>query len=187
MRCGPAAVIVVASILTAGAAAAQSLDDNWARCKDFGRNPDLGIEACTAIIQSGQQITTGLAVAFLYRGNAYVDKREYDRAIQDLNRGNAYGGKREYDRAIQDYDQAIRLDPNNAQAFNNRGNAYADKREYDRAIRDYDQAIGLDPNNALAFFNRGRAKWLKGDRAGANADIAAAKQISADIVKDFEH
>ncbi len=55
---------------------------------------------------------------------------------------------REHDRAIRDYDQAIRLKPDYANAFNNRGNAYADKGEYDRAISDYDQAIRLKPDYA---------------------------------------
>jgi tetratricopeptide (TPR) repeat protein len=87
-----------------------------------------------------------------------ADKRDYDRAIQDLdhaisldpnlalaflNRGRAFSGKRDHDRAIQDYDQAIRLDPNLALAFNNRGDTYNDKREYDRGIQDLDHAISL--------------------------------------------
>ena len=57
----------------------------------------------------------------------------------------AYADKQEYDRAIADYDEAIRLNPEVATAFNNRGNAYADKHLYDRAIADYDEAIRLNP------------------------------------------
>src|ERR1700683_3224373 len=117
MRRVTAAVIVAVSIAAAGTAAAQSRDDNWARCKDFRSNPDPGIEACTAIIQAGQETAQDLAAAFTNRGTAYNDKREYDRAIQD-------------------YDQAIRLNPNYAEALSNRGTAYNDKREYDRAIQD---------------------------------------------------
>ena len=63
----------------------------------------------------------------------------------------------QYDRAIQDYDQAIRLNPNWAEAFNNRGRAYSDKGQHDRAIQDLDQAIRLNPNFAEAFYNRGHA------------------------------
>ncbi len=39
-------------------------------------------------------------------------------------RGASYGRKGEYDRAIADYTAVIRLDPNNAFAYNNRGTAY---------------------------------------------------------------
>jgi tetratricopeptide (TPR) repeat protein len=84
-----------------------------------GPSPDVVIGACTAIIQSGQESTEDLARAF-------------------SNRGDAYNNKREYDRAIQEIDQAISLDPNLAPAFNHRGLAYAAKREYDRAIQDFD-------------------------------------------------
>ena len=139
-----AAIIIAVSIVTAGTAAAQDRDPQWNRCVLYdehgklraGASPDLAIGACTAIIQSGQETAKGLAAAF-------------------LNRGRGYAGKREYDRAIQDYDQAIRLDQNNAAAFSSLGNAYNRKHEYDHAIQDLDQAIRLDPNYASAFINRG--------------------------------
>ena len=66
-------------------------------------------------------------------------------------RGSAYALKNEYDRAIQDFDQAIRLNPNNADPYIRRGLHYANKKEYDRAIQDYDQAIRLNPNDAAAY------------------------------------
>jgi tetratricopeptide (TPR) repeat protein len=44
------------------------------------------------------------------------------------NRGNYYAVTRQYDRAIQDYDEAIRINPNFADAFYNRGRAYAHSR-----------------------------------------------------------
>ena len=52
--------------------------------------------------------------------------------------------REDYDRAIADFDQAIRLDAKNANAFYNRGIAYHEKHDYDRAIADFDQAIKLD-------------------------------------------
>ena len=38
-----------------------------------------------------------------------------------MNRGTTYARKGQYERAIEDLDQAVRLNPNEAQAFNNRG------------------------------------------------------------------
>jgi tetratricopeptide (TPR) repeat protein len=55
----------------------------------------------------------------------------------------AYFAKGQYERAIQDYDEAIRLRPNYAKAFNNRGNAYRKLGQNERAIEDYDEAIHL--------------------------------------------
>jgi tetratricopeptide (TPR) repeat protein len=128
------AVLAIVALLLAGTAAAQDRDQQWNPCGLYdehgkvraGASQDLVIGACTAIIQSAQESTKGLSAAFANRGNAYRDKREYERAIQD-------------------FDQAIKLDPNNAVAFDNRGIAYGHKREYDRAIQDFDKAIRLDP------------------------------------------
>ena len=61
------------------------------------------------------------------------------------------------DQAIQGCDAVIKLNPNDALAFNNRGFAYKHKGQYDRAIQDYDQAIKLNPNAAAAIDNRANA------------------------------
>src|SRR5580700_9749216 len=105
MRTMGPAVLPIVALLLAGMAAAQDRDRQKNSCTlydEHGKLPagaglDLVIGACTAIIQSGQETTKGLAAAFTNRGYAYRNKREYDRAIQDL-------------------DQAIKLDPNLALA-----------------------------------------------------------------------
>jgi tetratricopeptide (TPR) repeat protein len=170
--------------------AGQTRDDNWKRCA--GSDSDLKIVGCTAFIQSGQESNEGLAQAFGHRGYAYVQKGNYDRAIQDYDeairlnptffgtfyaRGDAYFYKNNYDRAIQDFDEAIRLNPSYAPAFHDRGSAYHNKANYDRAIQDYDQAIHLNPSYAEAFYSRGFAKHKTGNKAGGDADIAKAKQL----------
>ena len=52
---------------------------------------------------------------------------------------------------------AIKLQPNYAPAFNSRGNAYADLGKYQRAIKDYNEAIRLKPDYVIAYINRGDA------------------------------
>ena len=98
-------------------------------------SPDIQIDACTSLINSGKQTPQTLVIAYNNRGNAYVAKGEYDRAIQD-------------------YDQSIKLSPNYSKAFNNRGVAYQKKGEYDRAIKDFDESIKLNPDYGNAFANR---------------------------------
>ncbi len=200
MRWKAIACISILAFVLAGSVGAQTRDENWARCMDQN-SPDLAIGACTAIIQSGQETSANLAIAFNNRGAAYNDKGEYDRAIQDLdqairlnpnyamafnNRGIAYDGKKEYDHAIRDYDQAIRLNPNLAQAFNNRGAAYYRKKEYDRAIQDYDQAIRLNPNYAQAFtFHRGLAHLKIKQFEAAITDYDAALKVSPKLASSL--
>jgi tetratricopeptide (TPR) repeat protein len=70
-------------------------------------------------------------------------RRPQNLAIAFNNRGNAYLGKRQYDRAIKDYDEAIRLDPNDDLYFGNRGDAFRITGQYERAIADYRKALSL--------------------------------------------
>jgi tetratricopeptide (TPR) repeat protein len=120
-----------------------------------------------------------------------------------VSRGAAYAAKDQYDRAIEDLDQAIRLNPNDAIAFNGRGHAHFSKglaacrpaslppcalaiAQSDRAIEDFDQAIRLNPNYpmaAWAYSERSIVKLFKGDSVGAAADLAKAQQLSSSIGK----
>jgi tetratricopeptide (TPR) repeat protein len=56
---------------------------------------------------------------------------------------------------IKSYDEAIRLNPNDAEAYFNRGNAYYNLNRKKRAIEDFDMAIHLNPQFAEAYHNRG--------------------------------
>lgn len=71
-----------------------------------------------------------------------------------LTCGNAYAGKNDWDHAFLDYDQAVKIDPRNADAWANRANAYAHKDQRDKSIHDYDEAIRLNPNLEEAYSNR---------------------------------
>ena len=65
---------------------------------------------------------------------------------------------------MQDYEQAIGLNPGNANAYNNRGVIYRIKRQYGRAIADYDEAIWLKNGNfPAACYNRALAYADKGE------------------------
>jgi tetratricopeptide (TPR) repeat protein len=58
-------------------------------------------------------------------------------------------------------------------------------RRLDLAIADYDAALKLSPQLASALYGRGEAKRIKGDAAGADADVLAAKHIDPGISGDF--
>jgi tetratricopeptide (TPR) repeat protein len=55
---------------------------------------------------------------------------------------------------VQDYNEAIRLKPNYAEAFNNRGSARSHQGDLGGAAQDYDEAIRLKPDYAIALNNR---------------------------------
>jgi tetratricopeptide (TPR) repeat protein len=126
----------------------------WIQCLGLkGPVVDTVIDGCTAVIQSGQEPRENLATAF-------------------DNRGVAYKLKGQYDRALQDYEQAIRLNPSNANAYNNRGIIYRIKGEYGRAIADYDEAIWLKNGDfPAAYYNRALAYADKGEYEQSLSDF----------------
>lgn len=132
---------------------------HWSQCRgeEFVQR-DERIRACTAIIDAGDATPQKLAVAYLHRAGMRH-------------------GKGELDLAMQDYDQAIRLKPGYADAFNSRGVLYADKGDAERAVQDYDEAIRLKPEKqtlAWAFYNRGNVFAQKGQYERAIQDYDRA-------------
>ena len=61
----------------------------------------------------------------------------------------------EPNKAIEYLNNAIKLQPNNAETYNQRGVAYKNLGQNQRAIEDYNEAIRLKPDNVLAYYNRG--------------------------------
>jgi len=115
------------------------------------------------------EIDPSFPLSYFVRGNAWYEKKEYDKAINDHtkaialdekyayaynNRGIAWADKKEYDKARYDFSNAIALDEKYAAAYNNRGLVQHDKKEYDKAINDYNKAIALDEKYAVAYYNR---------------------------------
>jgi len=58
-------------------------------------------------------------------------------------------------KAIEYLNEAIRLQPDFANAYGARGNAYGNQRQYQLSLEDYDKAILLKPDKAAFFNNRG--------------------------------
>ena len=75
-------------------------------------------------------------------------------AVQKLTESNklAY---REDSEAIKFCNEALKLNPNLAEAYNSRGIVHVRLRENDQAILDFDKAVELKPNDATFYFNRG--------------------------------
>ena len=94
--------------------------------------------------------------------------------------GNTKYDLGDYKGAIADYDNAIRLKPDDAKAYNNRGIAKDDLGQHFTAIADYDNAIRINPDLATAYNNRGVAKQKLGQHFAAIADYDNAIRINPD-------
>jgi tetratricopeptide (TPR) repeat protein len=99
----------------------------WCQSSEMDVASDLVILSCSELIELGKETPRNLAVAFTNRGNGYVFKDDYDRAIAD-------------------YTAAIRLDPNSVAAYFGRAGAYSDRSDVDRAMADYTAAHRLALN-----------------------------------------
>src|SRR5258708_10945607 len=72
-----------------------------------------------------------------------------------LKEGATLRDLKRYEEALAACEQAIRLDPNFAKAYNGKGAALNDLKRYEEALAAYEQAIRLDPNFAFAYENKG--------------------------------
>ena len=88
--------------------------------------------------------------------------------------------KREHADAVAILTEALRHDPNDADAYVRRGMSYAALNELKRAIEDYNRAIELNPCHADAYYWRAGA-WLRlKEWKKAAADRALAVQYGSE-------
>jgi Flp pilus assembly protein TadD len=91
--------------------------------------------------------------------------------------GAKYLDEKKLENALVAFTEAIRVDPEFAQAYNGRGVTYALLGQPERALADCGQAIRLDPNDPEFYRSRGYIYESVGDEANAQADLAKAEEL----------
>lgn len=94
------------------------------------------------------------------------------RGVANLSRGKPKA-------AIADLDQAIRLAPDRAAYYADRARARLEDDQPDAARTDLDTSLRLDPKNVDVLLLRAALRLAHEDRAGANADVAAARALAS--------
>jgi len=102
-----------------------------------------------------------------------------------LDLGNSFAQKGLTATAIRYYDQAIQLDPTNAEAYKLRADAHLTRYAIEHAITDFTQAIELNPDYAEAYFGRGNAYMNKGDWYGAIRNYDSAIGLTPDFAEAY--
>ena len=89
------------------------------------------------------------------------------------------------DEKLRLYGEAIRLQPDYADAFNNRGLARSEKGDLEGALRDFNKAVRLKPDDAVGLSNRGATRQAKGDLEGALRDFNKAIRLEPNFATAF--
>ena len=192
---GASMLFALAAALPA-AAQGEAQFSAWCYSSGPGRASDAQvIEGCSAVIAAGRETAEKLSEAYSARGAAYVGLGDYRRAIDDYGEAlkrqpgepilwNARCHFRavvgDLQAALADCDESLRLLPSIV-AVGTRGLVLLKLGRLDEAIADYDAALKLYAKGPTALYGRGVAKRKKGDVAGGDADIAAAKAIKPDV------
>jgi tetratricopeptide (TPR) repeat protein len=153
---------------------------------------DLAISDYNMAIPLAPKYTT----AYMHRGLAYSDKKDYVSAIRDFNLGMkidpsepelyynralVYQKQKNYDQAIVDYNKYISLNTDNkdylADGYYNRGLAYENKGSFTAAVSDFTEAINLDPLMRSAYSERAAVYRKLGKVSLAIADEAKAEKL----------
>lgn len=109
------------------------------------------------------------------RYNQILDKaplKEEERAELLYQRGTLYDSVGLTGLARYDFDQAIKLKPDLAEAYNSMGIHYTQNGEFSRAYEMFDSTLDLDPEYDFAFLNRGIALYYGGRPTLAADDLS---------------
>ena len=100
-------------------------------------------------------------------------------AAEYLQRGIERAANGALDAALDDYNEAIRLSPQDAEAYWRRGLLCYALRNFDGAIADYTHTIELrETDRHIPFHNRANARQMTGDLQGAEADYDEALRLN---------
>ena len=141
------------------AASVQSAAADWMGDCRGERGPEVRLPACGEIIANPGFGPAAKALAYRYRGEVRSE-------------AGAFG------QAIADFSEAIRLAPDDADAFAGRGWARFSMKEITDAIRDFDQAIRLSPGAANFYLERGHLHLVNGDLDASVRDLTEAINLN---------
>jgi tetratricopeptide (TPR) repeat protein len=108
-------------------------------------------------------------------------EKEQLTAQEWYERGYQFGESKTFEEEIRCYSEAVRLDPNFANAFFNRGLSRFDENDLEGAISDFNETIRLKSDDTAAYYYRGSAHHEKGNFEAAIADYTKAIQLKTDF------
>ncbi|MFP4693627.1 MAG: J domain-containing protein [Halothece sp.] len=113
----------------------------------------------TAQEQSEEEIKTSLIDPYLRRGQSFINKKDYQKAVIELR-------------------EALKIDSKNSQAHTLLGLAYVKQNQLGMAKVHINQALQIDPNNEMALEGKQVLQRLLGDSKGTDSSSNDSKKKS---------
>lgn len=85
------------------------------------------------------------------------------------------------------FSEAIRQNPQSADAYYQRGLARLNRKKAKEALADFNEALKLDPRLAEAYDGRGQAHSTAGDPVAASKDFDKAIELKPDLASAYQH
>jgi hypothetical protein len=124
-------------------------------------NVSLWSDAITQYPRTAES-RANLAIAHVYRGDAWVERGEPGRALED-------------------YTQAIAIDPRVVDAWFGRGRLHETLGQSDEAVSDLERTLSLDPRHREACLQLARLRYERGEYAEALRLSEAAQALGARV------
>ncbi|SRR6266487_1112709 len=152
-------------------------------------------EAALAVFEESIELEPQYALAYYNMGNTLNNlgqpaeaMKAYDSAIQYgdtgvivislIDKGNIFLSWKRYQEALSTFNEALRLDPQDALAYNGKGNALQYLRRYQEAVSAFDEAIRLDPQNFTPHYNKGNLFYDRGQYKEAVQEYDIALRLN---------
>jgi tetratricopeptide (TPR) repeat protein len=114
--------------------------------------------------------------------------KEESPAVRAYNEGVGLMQNKRFAQAQPKFEQAIKLDPDFAEAYNNL--AFVLRKQgsanFPKSLAYYNKAIELEPKLAEAYMYRGVLYTQMGRKRDAQADLATLKKLNRQLAKELE-
>ena len=151
-------------------------------------------DAAVALAPKDEQPYSMRASIYLAQGKTDKAMAEYD-ALKAANPGAAVVFNNscwqrathnvQLDIALADCETATKMAPKQANYIDSRAFVKFRMGRLDDALTDYNAALAVQPNLADSLYGRGLVKLRKGDKAGGQADLAAARKAASWVEAEF--
>ncbi len=123
-------------------------------------------------------LLSAVALVFLGCGGLSEAQKRFESGLELQKQGQLEG-------AVQEYNEAIRLDPQLADAYNRRGGVYRQAGHLEQALQDYDEAIQIGSGQAGVYSGRG-STYLALDQAHrAIEDFGEAVRLDPQLAEAY--